>query len=58
MGDINLKDIGAQEENDFLREIWAGGYDQSTTITVVDEKNDFLAFGRHFLANVSRCLIV
>ncbi|KAK0441293.1 hypothetical protein EV421DRAFT_1891221 [Armillaria borealis] len=39
------------EGNDFLREIWAGGYDQSMTITVVDEKNDFLAFGRHFLAN-------
>ncbi|SJL05044.1 uncharacterized protein ARMOST_08416 [Armillaria ostoyae] len=51
--DRNLKDIGAQEGNDFLRSIWAGGYDQSMTITVADEKNHFLAFGRHFLANPS-----
>ncbi|KAK0210089.1 hypothetical protein DFS33DRAFT_1402133 [Desarmillaria ectypa] len=56
--DRNLDDISAYEENDFLREIWvpkpvisAGGYDQATAITVADEKNDLVAFGRHFLAN-------
>ncbi len=58
MSDRNLNDIGAQEENGFLREIWAGGYDQSTAITVADENNDSIAFGRHFLPIVSRWLIV
>ncbi|KAK0431536.1 hypothetical protein EV421DRAFT_1743067 [Armillaria borealis] len=58
MSNRSLKDIGAQEEDGFLREISApkpvisaGGYDQSRTITAADEKNNFIAFGRHFFAN-------
>jgi NADPH2 dehydrogenase len=51
--------------NDFLRDIWvsptsarrfisAGGYDRPLALEVADNKNDIIAFGRHFISNVSR----
>ncbi|KAG9218948.1 hypothetical protein CCMSSC00406_0000938 [Pleurotus cornucopiae] len=47
-----------EEENDFLRKIWApkpfisaGGYTRDVALKVAEEKGDIIAMGRHFLAN-------
>ncbi len=47
-----------EEENDFLRRIWApkpfisaGGYTRDVALRVAEEKGDIIAMGRHFLAN-------
>ncbi|KAJ7301820.1 hypothetical protein DFH08DRAFT_794918 [Mycena albidolilacea] len=48
--------------NDFLRDIWvsptsgrrfisAGGYDRPLALEFADNKNDIIAFGRHFISN-------
>jgi NADPH2 dehydrogenase len=53
--------------NDFLRDIWvsptsarrfisAGGYDRPLALEFADSKNDIIAFGRHFISNVSHPL--
>ncbi|KAK0186110.1 hypothetical protein F5146DRAFT_1227714 [Armillaria mellea] len=50
-------DIKPQEENDFLREVWApkpfisAGHSRETAIKAADEKGDLVAFGRHFISN-------
>jgi NADPH2 dehydrogenase len=58
------------ENNDFIREIWsspeddengrrlisAGGYTKEVGIEHADERGDLIAFGRYFIANVSRFL--
>ena len=48
------------ESNDFLREIWddkafiaTGGYDPQTAVETVNTKGGLIAFGRHYIANVS-----
>jgi NADPH2 dehydrogenase len=48
------------EQNDFIRAIWsprplvtAGGYDRKIALEVAEEKGDIIAFGRHFISNVS-----
>ena len=54
------------ESNDFLRTIWsprpfisAGGYNRSSALKVAHDKGDIIAFGRHFISNVSmRCLLI
>lgn len=58
--DNNIK---PQEENDFLREVWApkpfisAGHSKETAIKAADEKGDLVAFGRHFISNVRRCVL-
>ncbi|KAK0455479.1 FMN-linked oxidoreductase [Desarmillaria tabescens] len=54
----NEGEFTSQMKNDFIRDIWApkpfisaGGYERVTAVTAADEKNDIIAFGRHFLAN-------
>ena len=48
------------QSNDFLREIWkprpyiaAGGYARDTAFADADKHGDLIAFGRHFIPNVS-----
>ena len=48
------------ESNDFLREIWgdkvyiaAGGYTPQTAAETASTKGGLIAFGRHYIANVS-----
>lgn len=56
-------DLPEDENNDFLREIWAprpflsaGGYTRESAVKVADEKGDIVGFGRHFLSSVSSFL--
>lgn len=57
-------EIKPQEENDFLRKIWApkpfisAGHTRASGIEAADEKGDLVAFGRQFISNVSCCLHV
>ncbi|PBK70133.1 FMN-linked oxidoreductase [Armillaria solidipes] len=50
-------DIRQQEENDFLREVWApkpfisAGHSRETAIEAADGKGDLVAFGRQFISN-------
>lgn len=53
-------DCGAGESNDFLRKIWspkpyiaAGAYGRDNAIEHADKTEDLVAFGRHFISNVS-----
>ena len=53
-----------QESNDFIRDIWqprplivAGGFSAASAKKTVEEKDGLVAFGRHFIANVS-CLVL
>ena len=46
--------------NDFIRDIWAprplisaGAYTRESAIEAADKKGDIIAFGRHFISNVS-----
>jgi NADPH2 dehydrogenase len=48
------------DSNDFLREIWgdkpfvtAGRYTPQTAVQTADTKGSLIAFGRHYIANVS-----
>ncbi len=59
LGDREDEDIGVQEENDFIRNVWspkllisAGGYDRQSAIDTAENKGDLIAFGRQFIANV------
>ncbi|KAG7453220.1 NADH:flavin oxidoreductase/NADH oxidase [Guyanagaster necrorhizus] len=52
------EDIGAHEENDFIRRVWspkslisAGGYNRESAIDTAENKGDLIGFGRHFIAN-------
>ncbi len=59
-GNFDREAVGADEENDFIREIWApktliaaGGYNRQTAMEAADKTSDLIAFGRHFVSNVS-----
>ena len=48
------------DSNEFLREIWgekvfiaAGGYTPQTAAETVEAKGGLIAFGRHYISNVS-----
>ena len=48
------------DSNDFLRKIWGdkafiatGGYNPQTVMETVNTKGGLIAFGRHYIANVS-----
>lgn len=54
------QEVWEKESNDFLREIWApkpfisaGGYTRELGIETAEKKDDLIAYGRPFLANVS-----
>lgn len=62
--DIEPAKIPAHESNDFIRAIWsprplisAGGYTRATAIEVAENKGDIIAFGRHYISNVSQELL-
>jgi NADPH2 dehydrogenase len=60
------------ESIDFIREIWsspeddengrrlisAGGYTKNVAIEHADQRGDLIAFGRYFIANVNRFLLL
>ena len=55
-----LADPGAADSNEFLREIWedkpfiaAGGFAPQDAAETVQAKGGLVAFGRHYIANVS-----
>ncbi|KAK0213636.1 hypothetical protein IW262DRAFT_1301107 [Armillaria fumosa] len=57
-GNFDRETVGADEENDFIREIWApktliaaGGYNRQTAMEAADQTSNLIAFGRHFVAN-------
>ncbi|KAK0189886.1 hypothetical protein F5146DRAFT_1139383 [Armillaria mellea] len=57
-GNFDRETVGADEENDFIREIWApktlvaaGGYNRQTAMEAADKTSDLIAFGRHFVSN-------
>lgn len=48
------------QQNDFIREIWgsrafvsAGGYNRELAVDTAERTGNLIAFGRHYLANVS-----
>ena len=54
-----------RKSNDFIRKIWqprplvsAGGYLRNTAIEVAEQKGDLIAFGRHYISNVSTVVLV
>ena len=62
-------DTDADENNDFLREIWnsgeggeervfisAGGHTRDTALRAAEDKGGLVAFGRQYISNVSYCL--
>ena len=57
---IDDSDFNGVDSNDFLREIWgdkayiaAGGYTPQTAAETTSTKGGLIAFGRHYIANVS-----
>ncbi|SJL08645.1 related to NADPH2 dehydrogenase chain OYE2 [Armillaria ostoyae] len=57
-GNFDRETVGADEENDFIRAIWAlktliaaGGYNRQTAMEAADKSSDLIAFGRHFVSN-------
>ncbi|KAG7447127.1 FMN-linked oxidoreductase [Guyanagaster necrorhizus] len=59
-GNFDRETVGPDEENDFIRNIWApktliaaGGYNRQTAMEAADKTGDLIAFGRHFVSNVS-----
>ncbi|KAK0499115.1 hypothetical protein EDD18DRAFT_62810 [Armillaria luteobubalina] len=51
-------DVGGNESNDFIRDLWAprplisaGGYKREEAMKVANEKGDLVAFGRYFISN-------
>ena len=59
--DSDLTDENRAQSNEVLRKIWgdrpyiaAGGMDSATAINAVEKHGGLVAFGRHFIANVSR----
>ena len=60
VGGINYGESKGVDSNDFLREIWgdkvyiaAGGYTPQTAVETANKKGGLIAFGRHYIANVS-----
>ena len=67
-GDSDI-DGNADEENEFLRDIWnggeggeervfisAGGYTRDTALRTAEDKGGLVAFGRQYISNVSAYL--
>ncbi|KAK0201101.1 NADH:flavin oxidoreductase/NADH oxidase [Desarmillaria ectypa] len=59
-GNFDRETVDPDEENDFIREIWApktliatGGYNRQTAMEAADKTNDLIAFGRHFVSNIA-----
>jgi len=59
-GDFEERELEAGESNDFIRDIWgprplvlAGGYTRQSAIEKAENDNTLIAFGRHFISNVS-----
>ena len=59
---IAFSDENRAQSNEVLRKIWgerpyiaAGGMDRATAIETVGKHGGLVAFGRHFIANVSSC---
>ena len=57
----DLTDENRAQSNEALRKIWgdrpyiaAGGMDSPTAVNAVEKYGGLVAFGRHFIANVSR----
>ena len=57
----DLTNKNRTQSNEVLRKIWgdrpyiaAGGVDRAATIKMVEKYGGLVAFGRHFIANVSR----
>lgn len=62
--DSDLDDENRTQSNDVLREAWgdrpyiaAGGMDGATANKMVEKYGGLVAFGRHFIANVSRVFV-
>ena len=60
VGGTNDQDSNDVDSNEFLREIWgdkvfiaAGGYTPQSAAKTVNAKGGLIAFGRHYIANVS-----
>ena len=58
---IDDRESSDGDSNEFLREIWgdkafisAGGYTPETAAETVEAKGGLIAFGRHYISNVSR----
>ena len=59
--DSDLTNENRTQSNEVLRKIWgdrpyiaAGGVDRAAAIKMVEKYGGLVAFGRHFIANVSR----
>ncbi|PBK87345.1 FMN-linked oxidoreductase [Armillaria gallica] len=57
-GNFDRETVGADEEKDFIRELWAsktliaaGGYNRQTAMEAADKTSDLITFGRHFISN-------
>ena len=57
---IHVIEDRANDTSDSLRKVWgdrpyiaAGGFDRSSAISTVEKHGGLVAFGRHFIANVS-----
>ena len=55
--------IAPEEQNDFLRKIWAplpyvsaGAYTRELALKSAEEKGELVAVGRYFISNVSRVI--
>ena len=64
-GDGDHGDHNDADSNDFLREIWgdkmfiaAGGYTPQSAAETAKAKGGLIAFGRHYIANVSSDLSI
>ena len=62
---IEDRESSGGESNEFLREIWgdkafiaAGGYTPETAAETVEARGGLVAFGRHYIANVSSSLSI
>ena len=61
---VDVTDENRAHSNDGLRKVWgdrvfiaAGGMDRAKAIETVEKHGGLIAFGRHFLANVSRVFV-
>ena len=69
LSDRKDSEIAEHESNDFIRNILnagegphiplisAGGYDAASAIKTAEEKGGLIAFGRHYIANVSDIIL-
>ena len=58
--EVNLNDTSDANPSDVLRKTWgdrpyiaAGGFDRASASSTVEKHGGLIAFGRHFIANVS-----